>query len=447
MAPHTLETPLAALGSWLQACPEEVPETAWQAATDALEASRKQDGPAAAELYSTRSSTVSLVRELRRELPELAALVDEHGAEGLARWLEPLRRHGPNLAERTREQGDGLTAYAALVRAAYALWWDRVRAACIDRAREEQEERERRHGYPPALPLGLLEAAQCSYWSAGRYPAPDDPWTLLGAGGRPVARVARDLAPRVAVELGKAGGVTPLRLFRYVLREVTKRWADHDPRPEELRIRGCLGGLAEAIGAPGTREVRAALELGQGLIADAGRWTLGGLWTWSEHRGSRHYGPGWLRLTLSPELAPMGLKLSGRAAWLVPFPDREPPMVGSPSQRGPQLALQHVFMAELRQRSRELVRDGAVRLDLEDWRRMAARVGLRTSLEAVLQAWQDGTDDADPFLAQPEPWRWTLTPDLEPLIRFIQDGEAMSAAGRRGARKALENRHWRDREH
>ena len=447
MKPRPLEAlPLEALPAWLVDTPEEVPGAVLCAAADALEAARKQDGAEVAELYSTRSSTVALARELQGELPALAALVAEHGAEGLARWLEPMRLHGPTLAARTRMQGSDLRAYAALVRAAYALWWERVKATCIALAREEQEEREKRQG-PPALSLALLEAAQDSYWSAGRYVSPDDPWTLLGADRRPVARVARELAPRVVEELGRAGGVTPLRLFRYVLREVTKQWADLDPRPEVLRIRGCLRGLAAEIGAPDTRRVRAALELGQGLVAEAGPWKLGGLWTWSEYRGNRHHGPGLIRISLAPELAPRGIKLTGRDAYLVPFPDREPPLVGSRGERGAQLALQHVFMAELRRRARELVRDGAVRLDLEDWRRMAERVGLRTPLDTVLGAWRDGTNDAAPFLAEPDPWCWTLAPDLEPLIRFIQAGEAMSASGRRGARKARESQHWRIHDH
>lgn len=428
--------PLAKLPAWVEERTAEVPGAVLTAARGALGAAAGEDKGDALGLYAAPWVADLLAEALRRELPRVAAAVADDGAEGLARYLEPRDPHGPALAERTRQGDAGLTVAGALVRVAYVLWWERVRDDCLERAR--------RRAWPVALPLGYLEPAQDAYWTPGRVPAPGGALELLGANGRPVARVAADLAPTVAVELDKAGGVTPLRLFRWALREVTRQWWNLAPRPEELLISKGRSGLAKAIGAAHKREVTAALRLGQGLEARGRGWTLGGLWTWHEQRGNRHHGPGWLRLTLAPELSPEGLalrKLRGRLHYLVPFPEREPPLVGSHGEHGAQLALQHVFMAELRTRTAELDRYGAIRLDLGGWRRLALRVGLRTPLERVLGAWCNGEGQAPPWLAEPGPGLWTLAPDLEHLIAFMLEGEARTVTQRV---RVLEGRRKRD---
>ncbi len=451
MAPLNLETiPLAELPRWLSDNPEGVPVATLEAARDALAASKRTDEEGTAlGLYHGPAAEQSLAAELIRELDTVAEAVAEDCPEGLARWLEPRAPTGPELAARTRQQGAELTVCDALVRVAYALWWERVRCTRHERALEDQRERERRRRFPVAVPLGYLEPLQDAFWSPGRTLAPDGSGALLGADGRSVAHVAVEFVPDVAVWLSRAGGVMPLRLFRYVLRRVTRRWADLDPRPEVLWVPGGRSGLAAEIGAHHKGEVTAALELGQFVRMEAPGWAMGGLWTWSDYRGNRHHGRGWLRLTLAPELVPVSplRNLKGRAAYLVPMPDREPPLVGSRGEHGAQLALQHIFLAELRLAGRELERYGAVHLDRERWRAMAERVGLRTPLERVLGAWCDGEKNAPPFLVQPEPWMWTLTPDLQPLIRLILEGEALTVAQRRrarvGRRKRAERRRRR----
>ncbi len=435
MAPLTPEeAPLAALPVWFAGRPADLERTTLEAARFALEAAAADGAEGERELCLSPWVAEVLALDLARQLPRVVALVAEGGSDKLARYLEPRHPQGPLLAERTRDDGHQLTVVRTLVRVAYALWWERVQADCLERAR--------RRAQPVALPLAYLEAAYAAYLAPGRSLAPDGSGALWGAGGRPVARVSADLLPGVAVELAKAGGVTPLRLFRWALREVWRRWTDFNARPEALVISGGRSALAEAIGAHHRREVTAALRLGQGLVATGRGWTLGGLWTWSNYRGNRHHGPGSLRLTLAPELIPGSplRKLTGRDQYLVPLVEREPPLVGSRGEHGAQLALQHVFLSELRIRARELSQYGGISLDLEGWARLGDTVRLRTPLPCVLGAWRDGAGNSLPWLAEPERGLWTLADDLAPLIRFILEGEKRSRANRARGRRSAEVR-------
>ena len=426
--------PLLALPAWLDERPEDVPGATLEASRGALVAAGKACAGEPPGLYGEPWVADVLAEALRRELPTVARAMASEGAEGLACYLAPRGKQGSELARRTREDVAGLDVPLVLRRVAYALWRETVQADCLERAHRREQ--------PVALPLAYLEAAQAAHWARGRCLAPDGTGALLGADGRPVARVSAELLPCVAVELAKAGGVTPLRLFRWALCELTRRWADLEARPEVLTIPGGRTALAGAIGAHHKREVTAALRLGQGLVATGRGWTLGGLWTWAERTGNRHHGPGSLRLALAPELIPASplRKLTARARRLVPLVEREPPLVGSRGEHGAQLALQHVFLSELRIRSRELWKHGAISLDLEGWRRLGDTVRLRTPLPRVLGAWRDGAAGAPPWLAEPERDLWTLADDLEPLIRFILEGEERSRAGRARGKASTRSR-------
>ena len=109
--------------------------------------------------------------------------------------------------------------------------------------------------------------------------------------------------------------------------------------------------------------------------------------------------------------------------------------MGSRSQHGAQLALQHVFLRELRVRARELRQEGSIHLDADSWQPLMSMVGLRTPLNKLLDAWVAGNDNTEPFLVKLPGDRWTLASDHDELLRFILGGEAKSEAGRRRQRR------------
>jgi len=363
------------------------------------------------------------------ELPRLAATLDGKAvpAESFADFLEGIGPAAAPAAQQTRQDGAGLTLDRSLLRLALVLWLEHVRADCLERAR--------RRSQPDALPLGYLQAIERAHLAPARRFAPDGSGEVLAASGRVVARVRSDVLLRVVGKLQRMRSVSAIRWFRWGLAEVTRRWSRGEARPEELECSGGIRGMADWAGLD-RRGLQDVLNLGQYLHLQAPGWTLGGLWTWYCERGSR-WRPGYLRWIWTRELVPgePRRRLRGRDTYLVPLPPREPPLLGSRTQHAPQLALQQVFLAELRQEALQLREYGGIALDSRDWERLARRVGLGTSVGRVVGAWLAGNDSAPPFLMEVELGRYSLPRDLEYLLRFILQGLARSEKQSRRARR------------
>jgi len=430
VAPLDVQTaPLAEIPTWWAGPQADTRRDVLEAVERALEIGQREDRDPSDALYQGALAAEKLAQAMAAELPRLAAALDGKAepAESFAGFLEATGDAGVPAAQQTRQDPAGLTVCRSLVRLALVLWWERVRGECLELAH--------RSAQPDALPLGYLQAIEPAHLTPGRALASDGSGEVLAPGGRLVARVRADVLDLVAGKLQQTRSVNAIRWFRWGLAEVTRRWARDEVRPEELECRGGIRGLAEWAGLE-RRGLQDVLNLGQHLQLQAPGWTMGGLWTWYIERGSR-WGPGYIRWTWTRELVPAEprRRLRGRDTYLVPLPPREPPLLGSRPEHGPQLALQQVFLAELRQRAPQLRERGGIALAWHDWRRLAQRVGLGTDVEQVVGAWLAGDDSTRPFLVEVEPNRYSLPEDLEHLLRFILEGLARSEKQRRRARR------------
>ncbi len=119
------------------------------------------------------------------------------------------------------------------------------------------------------------------------------------------------------------------------------------------------------------------------------------------------------------------------ARWLVPYLAALPRLDAVPYPHQPAAArLYWRLLIELTERGPELAAQGSIGLSERRWLDLAAQAGLPGVLaQPLLESWQDDTHPALPqFLHQPTPGRWTLGPEHEPAVAFIEAGVKRRAA-------------------
>ena len=123
--------------------------------------------------------------------------------------------------------------------------------------------------------------------------------------------------------------------------------------------------------------------------------------------------------------------------WIVPVPATLPPMHGGPRTHPAQAALQLRVMLELRRKADEYFSSGGVGISDSTWKEMGAFVGIddKQKLHRVLDAWECGDDEDEPFLARDGRGRWKLAPSYSREERAIVDGGRRTIWGRRAASK------------
>jgi hypothetical protein len=138
-------------------------------------------------------------------------------------------------------------------------------------------------------------------------------------------------------------------------------------------------------------------------------------------------------------LKPYSKSLSSEATMLIPLPNREPNLIGKPNTFASQISFQWNFLAEIRKRAKELVKNGCIYMPSNKMVELAQKSSLNTPFHLrVIDAWlQNGDNPA--FLHLVEKDHYALGPDSKQLQDFIIEGGkrelALSEAGKKSVRK------------
>jgi hypothetical protein len=138
-----------------------------------------------------------------------------------------------------------------------------------------------------------------------------------------------------------------------------------------------------------------------------------------------------VRLELGSALMPGYVHgLPDRERKLVPLLRKPVPLHGRSNEHGEQRSMALAVVATLRDRAKELVQEGGVRLTIEDTADMADRSGLpRRLIRTVLEHWAAGDTKAPPFLKLTGRDRYTLGDAHDAEREFIEDGGRREVQG------------------
>ena len=228
--------------------------------------------------------------------------------------------------------------------------------------------------------------------------------------------------------LGLLGSVVSHELFHW---EVTTGHEQHlrgIANPHVLEIEGGWVALAERLGLrPEKHRVNLrALVLAQAAFhfpfPDGSR---GNMLVFSERpalgRQRAH-----VRIELGTVLMPGYVHAHGlpqRERKLVPLLRERVPLYGRPNEHGEQRSMSLAVVATLRDRARELVQEGGVRLTTDTAADLADRSGLpRRLIVPVIEHWVNGDTRAPPFLKRTGRERYTLSDVHAAEREFIEDG-------------------------
>ncbi len=452
------------LPTWLKGHAGEAPGAVQKAAEGALVALRENGSRTPLQLPSMGSAE-ALGREVSRELPRLSDAVAEHGAEGVAGFLETLGPIGIRVAGNTRQDMQALTVERVLRRLAAVLWLDRVGPRL-------EKEAIRRH---PGIPLPLVGSARVGIWGRPRaVDAPEHGRVLVDGAGTTLATLKLDRIPAVSPELlpnleawerngaRLLGSLHAHRLIRWLAWEAHTR--PHFGQAPIIEVVGGWDALATAVGA---RSNKAADKLRDIVwCLDAHHFTfpdgsLGRLLMVDRYRPSR--GPGrQSRISLLPgaPLRPGYLfDLRRPARKIVPVLSELPPMVGRERDHGSVAELHWRVLVEMRCRCREMVgevegEDLGLPLPPAKWDALGdlARVPSRT-LGAVLERWTRDGRDGPAFLSRVDGDRFTLGSAHEHARRVLlhygwkeaEGSRAGLASARKRGNRGPTRRRWKQR--
>lgn len=273
-----------------------------------------------------------------------------------------------------------------------------------------------------------------------------DETTLRDEVGRVVGHVAlTEAATLEVVRDGAAalGSVCGNRLIRALVHRSHDAWNRGDQDPRRVVFERGWEGLAAAIGV-GEKyqpQLKQITQAGQHIVWQTPHVKGGGLWTFSERRGSRARGAE-VAFVLGEALSPGygselgregGHSLAARGARrLVPELRFEPPMGPTrENEHGAIWTLHRLMLLELVDNAEDLYRRGAVAIAPSRWDELAEQARLtRRVLGRVLGAWQAGESERAPALLARSGDEWTLADPHEPERDFIADGGAKRSHGR-----------------
>ena len=235
------------------------------------------------------------------------------------------------------------------------------------------------------------------------------------------------------------------RLLRLLVRRgFEQKFVELRPDPGLIVFEGGWQEIAHLAGAASNkaqvemRKAAEALRLAR-IEGPLGRGGLLSYWESPAQRGRRARvefslcGP--LRPGFIDELRHQRPGAQPPDRWIVPVPATLPPLDGGPRTHPAQAALQLRVMLELRRKADEYHSSGAVGISDSTWREMGAFVGIDDTikLHRVLDVWQRGDDDDEPFILRSDGGRWKLAPSYSREERAIMDGGRRTIQGRRAA--------------
>ena len=346
----------------------------------------------------------------------------------------------------------------------FKLWADSARGALRAVARTlwvagVQDEWRERSAERPAIARGValdvLAPVMC-----GRVLIADS-GLVRDTAGQQLGRIAALDAQALQVlqaNLDLFRSVAAHRLLRCLVLATHDAWMAGRSDPWTVEFVGGFGGLAQTIGdrTNDFRRLQAILNAGQQVNWEHPAMTIGGLWTWTYHRG----GPGstgLLRIRVGDALGPtLGAQLArtgghGRLARLarrlVPELRHEPPLSAvRDSDQGAAWMLHRLLLVELVDHASVLASEGSVPIRAARWRELAVDARLpASSLSRLLGSWASGDSIAPPLCLEAEPGRFTLAAPHAAAREFIAESGRRRVDGAAAARKGLRSKRRSDR--
>jgi hypothetical protein len=406
----------------------------------------------------------SLWADARSAAARFAATFDE----AFSSYVEQLGKTGRKLAHVLREKASERESKSVwklwlyrpegelyLVCLAQVLWCEEVQP--------ETKHRET-HRPPGIVRAAMLDRMLLPMTQQLSLPANDD--ELRSAGevrderGRVIGSVALTTdATLAAVRSGcqAFGTVHGHLLIRALIHRAADWWTGRegvqDARPR-IRFRGGWNGLLDELGIARKfhQRVKDIAVAGQCIAWSTPTIAGGGLWTWTEDRGTRA-GAGEVAFVLGDALSPgyaSELARSGGnshparvARRLVPELRFAPPLGGARSNdHGPIWTLHRLLVIELVDRAEALHVDGAAEISLARWHELAESARLpKRILDRTLDAWLQGESESAPALLERRGRdRWTLADPHRVEREYIAAGGAKRVSGRRHAQGRVSRR-------
>lgn len=277
-----------------------------------------------------------------------------------------------------------------------------------------------------------------------------DDGSVLGKRRNVVGRVA--LIPEATLDTVRRGahalGSVPGHLLiRGLILQSNDAYNSNASEPRRVVFENGWSGMLETlrINPKYHSRMKDIAIAGQCIVWSTPYATVGGLWTWSDSRGTRA-SSGKVTFVLGDALAPghaaelaqtSNFDGARRARRLVPELRQPPPTRHAhESVRGALWTLHRVLMVEFVDRADELHTRGAVVINLDRWLELANQACVaREVVEPTLDAWVEGDDEAPPLLQRLGD-EWTLADAHAPEREFIASGGAKRIRGRmRGSRR------------
>lgn len=380
--------------------------------------------------------------------------------EGFARFLEELGEEGAKVAKAVRtkalERFEAFTASSrwdaggtlwqlcgdvdarpACLRfgrsLAYALWVEKVRAR-VETARRK----------PTSLVRAVHVEATLFHSRAPKYDAASRSLTFEGR------KLAESIGATFDLDvitrgLGLLGSVASHELFHWEVTTGHERHLHGIASPHVIEIPGGWTGLARQLGL----KEKHAHDLRAIVIAQASfRFSFpdgsrGNMLVLNERpavgRARAH-----VRIELGSVLMPgyvHSKSLPPRERKLVPLLRQRVPLYGRANEHGEQRTMSLVVMAQLRDRARELVTDGGVKITQDDFTSLADRSGLpRKLIVPVRDHWLEGDTRAPPFLKKVDRDRFTLSDVHEAERAFLEEGGKAELEGATAGTKSAAKR-------
>jgi hypothetical protein len=240
------------------------------------------------------------------------------------------------------------------------------------------------------------------------------------------------------------GTVPANRLIRTLIHRSHEAWNTGVQDPRSVAFQGGWSGLLKTLGVSQKDHatIKAIAQAGQCIVWETDHAKHGGLWTWSERRGTKK-AAGEVAFVLGDALTPGYADVMSRdgnalpariARRLVPELRYEPPMGGARERdQGPIWTLHRLMLLRMVDLAEELAADGAVVITRPQWIELAQHAGVSPNIvNRTLDAWMAGETDAAPPLVECRGTdAWTLAESHAPERDFITAGGAERTAGRR----------------
>lgn len=384
-------------------------------------------------LQEARTFAVELTRALTEQLQRIGKTGAKHAAGIRAREAELTQKGGPDPWRLWRLQ-DKSARFLKLL--ADALWTDEVQPMLERAARR-----------PPAVVRAVYADRLVRAMTRQTLLPEMDDGVVRDARGAVLGHIA--LTTETTIEVVRRGAhalgtVAGNRLIKALIHRSHAAWNKGVQDPRRVAFEGGWQGLLNnlRVSQKDHAMVKAIAQAGQCIVWETAHAEHGGLWTWTERRGTKK-APGEIAFVLGDALTPGYADVMSRgskhladriARRLVPELRFEPPMGGARERdHGPIWTLHRLMLLELVDHAEQLAASGGVVISRPRWLELAREAGVGESIvDRTLDAWVAGeTDLAPPLLSRVDASAWTLADKHAPERDFIRAGGAKRTEGRK----------------